>query len=68
MDAFIDSVTPLLPVNFWYKRLIFSDEKYKFFKNNVIEKIYLVKRHPALSRLGNPFTTDKSLDYYCRYF
>ena len=33
-----------------------------------LEKIYLVKTHPALSRLGNAFTMDKSLDYYCRYF
>lgn len=53
---------------FGINRLILNNEKYKSFKNNVFEKIYLVKGHPALSRLHNPFTVNKSLNFYCIYF
>jgi hypothetical protein len=49
MYAFIDSVTMPSSKLFCKNRLIFGDEKSKSFKDNVIAKIYLVKRHPALS-------------------
>jgi hypothetical protein len=47
--------------------LIFSDEKYQSFKDNATEKIDLVKRHPAVSRLGDPFTTEQILGTWSNF-